>query len=40
MEKGFVDSVVERKDMKKTLAKLLKLHSEEFSEISEEGKEE
>ncbi len=40
LEKGFVDSVVERKDMKKTLAKLLKLHSEEFSEISEEGKEE
>lgn len=40
LEKGFVDSVVERKDMKKTLAKLLKLHSEESSEISEEGKEE
>ena len=28
LEKGFVDAVVERKDMKNTLAKLLKLHSE------------
>ena len=28
LEKGFVDAVVERKDMKDTLAKLLKLHSE------------
>ena len=28
LEKGFVDAVVERKNMKDTLAKLLKLHSE------------
>ena len=28
LEKGFVDAVVERKNMKNTLAKLLKLHSE------------
>ena len=28
LEKGFVDAVVERKDMKDTLAKLLNLHSE------------
>ena len=29
LEKGFVDAVVNRKDMKKTLSKLLKLHSKE-----------
>jgi len=28
LEKGFVDAVVHRKDMKATLAKLLKLHTE------------
>ena len=33
LEKGFVDAVVERKDMKDTLAKLLKLHSE--SEVAD-----
>ena len=33
LEKGFVDAVVERKNMKDTLAKLLKLHSE--SEVAD-----
>jgi acetyl-CoA carboxylase carboxyl transferase subunit beta len=31
LEKGFLDAIVERKDMKRTLAALLKLHKKEAS---------
>ena len=37
LEKGFIDAVVQRKDMKKTLSRLIRLHKEETEEeVTEE----
>ena len=34
LEKGFIDAVVQRKDMKTTLARLIRLHSSNDKEVS------